>query len=188
MHPITQRTPQIFLAYAPRAGLRCAVAYLASGNDVYGWFTGPVDGRLESSYFVLEDYYTADETRYVAVAEGDLHSGWTSDEARCHELAALQDAFVHEWLFYAADPGAAAQLEEYARGELAAGEAAIRFERLNRFSKLQPNWTCYSPEFEHGVLECLARRWRLDYRIPGALSPAGGSGSGSLARVLTGMS
>ncbi|HEY4998568.1 MAG TPA: hypothetical protein VII36_05470 [Usitatibacter sp.] len=181
MLPITLRTPQIFIAYAPRAGLRCAVAYLASEKDVYGWFVGSANGRLESSYFLLEDYYAPGETRYVAVAEGDLHSDWTRDEARCHELAALQDAFVHEWLFYKADPGAAAQLEEYARGELAAGDGAIRFERLHRLSKLQPNWTFYSPGFEDGVLECLARHWPLDYRsIPKVPRPAE-SESGNVA-------
>jgi hypothetical protein len=113
---------------------------------------------------MLENYYTPGEARFVAVAETDLHSGWTADEARCHELARLQDSFVHEWLAYRAQPEAAAQLDEYARAELAAGEVVVRFERLNKFSKLQPTWTYYSPHFEHGVLESLARRWPLDYR------------------------
>jgi hypothetical protein len=158
------QTPAIFMAYAPRAGLRCAIAYLTSHRDVYGWYTGGVDGRLESAYFVLEDYYSPGGSRFAAVAEGDLHSGWTAGEARRHELARLQDAFVHEWLVYRAQPEAIAQLDEYARAELAAGDVMVRFERLNRFSKLQPNWTYYSPAFEHGVLQGLAKHWALDYR------------------------
>lgn len=158
-------TPRIFLCYAPRgAGLRCAVAYVAAGRDAHGWFTGPGEAEMESAYFVLEDYYTPRETRYVAVADSELHSKWTADEAMCHELARLQDAFAHEWLFYRGDPGAEAQLAQYAQGELAAGIVSIRFDKLARLSKEQPNWTFYSPEFEHGVLETLSRHWPLDYR------------------------
>jgi len=159
------REPRIFVCYAPRAGLRCAVAYLAGERDAYGWFTGRAEGGIESAYFVLEDFYTPRETRYVAVPEAELHSKWTGDEAMCHELAELQEAFRREWLFYHSDPGAAAQLEEYARAELADGEVNVRFERLNRFSKAQANWTYYSHDCEHAVIESLSERWPLDYRV-----------------------
>ena len=158
-------TPRVFLCYAPRgAGLRSAVVYVPTARDARGWFTGPGEGGLESAYFVLEDYYTPRETRYVAVRDKALHTKWTTDEAMCHELAGLQDAFMHEWLFYRGDPGAAAQLGRYAQGELAAGAANVRFDKLNRLSKEQPNWTWYSPQFEHGVLETLSRHWPLDFR------------------------
>jgi hypothetical protein len=160
------RTPRIFLCYAPRGpGLRCAVAYVPAGNDARGWFTGAGERGLESAYFVLEDFYTPLETRYVAVADADLHARWTRDEAMCHELAQLQEDFSREWLFYRSDPRAAAQVGQYARDELALGEVNVRFDRLNRFSKLQPNWTHYSREFEHGVLKCLGKHWPLDYRV-----------------------
>lgn len=156
--------PRVFIAYAPRAGLRCAVAYLASGTDVYGWYTGPSPaGALESRYFVLEDFYTTQPTRSIAVHDDDLHAGWIDDEARCHELAELQDAFVHEWLFYRADPAAAGEVEKYASGELALGDVNVKFARLARFSKLQATWVYASPEFERAVLELLAPRWVLDY-------------------------
>ncbi len=161
------RNARVFLSYAPRAGLRCALAYLAGDRHAWGWFTGPGEARLESAYFVLEDFYTPLETRYVAVAESDLHAKWTRDEAMCHELAQLQETFTREWLFYRTDPQAAAQLEQYARAELAMGDANVPFERLNRFSKLQPAWTYYSHDFEHGVLKCLGKHWPLDYRIEG---------------------
>lgn len=158
------RNPRIFICYAPRAGLRCALAYLASERDVYGWFVGGSERGMESAYFLVEDFYTPHRARYVAVAEADLHSRWTRDEAMCHELAQLQDAFAREWLCSRADPGAARELAAYARAELAAGDVMVRYERLNQLSKLQPNWTHYSPDFEHGVLEYLARHWPLDYR------------------------
>ena len=160
------RTPRIFLCYAPRAGLRCAATYLAGPRDAYGWFTGPDEGgALRSAYFVLEDFYTPRETRYTEVAEADLHSKWTRDEARCHELAQLQEALRREWLFFSSDPEANAERAEYERGELAAGEVAIRFERLNRLAKDAPDWTYYSHDCEHAVLKCLSARWPLDYRI-----------------------
>ena len=160
-------TPNVFLAYAPRgAGLRCAVAYLASGRDAYGWFTGPcLDLSVVSRYFLLEDLYTAAPARYEEVDQGELHSAWSLDEVRRHELARLQEAFAREWLCYRNDPRAAADFAAYASAELAAGAVSVRFARLDLFSKLQPNWTFYSSGFEHTVLRHLARRWPLEYAV-----------------------
>jgi hypothetical protein len=155
--------PHVFFAYAPRGvGLRCAVAYLASRRDAYGWFTGPRDGGVESAFFVLEDFYSPRETRYLAVREEDLHGGLL-EEARSHELARMQEAFRREWLVYRSDPHAGAELGAYADAELAAGPVAVRFERLAKFSKLHANWTYYSHGFESGVLGFLARHWPLDF-------------------------
>lgn len=157
------RNPRVFIAYAPRAGLRCAVVYLSSETDVYGWYTGPNWGNaLESRYFILEDFYTTRPTRSIAIRDDDLHAGWTDDEARCHELAELQDAFMHEWLFYRAEPDAAAEVAKYARAELALGDVNVKFDRLARFSRQQPAWTFASPGFDMGVLQYLAARWPLD--------------------------
>jgi len=159
------RAPNVFLAYAPRgAGLRCALAYLASERDVYGWFIGlRPDAVMASAFFLLEDFYTNRMTRYEAVDEANLHSAWTLDEQRRHELARMQETFSREWLFYRDDAHAAAELQAYTEAELAAGEVNIRFERLARFSTLQPNWTFYSAGFERPVLQSLAKRWPLEY-------------------------
>lgn len=165
----SMRDPEVFLAYAPRGpGLRCAVAYLASERDVYGWFTGlRDDASVASAYFLLEDFYTPRETRFEAVGETDLHSHWSLDEARRHELARMQEAFAREWLVYRGQPQAAADLQAYADAELAVGELNVRFERLPKFSTVQPNWTFYSPNFERPVLASLAKRWPLDYQPDG---------------------
>ena len=160
-------TPNVFLAYAPRGpGLRCAVAYLSSGHDVYGWFSGPGrDGSVAACYFFSENFYSTAPASYEAVPQADLHSDWALDEPRRHELARMQEAFAHEWLFYRDEPRAAAELQAYHEAELATGELNVRFERLGRFSTLQPNWTHYSPGFEHSVLRHLAKRWPLEYRL-----------------------
>ena len=101
--------PNVFLAYAPRGiGLRCAVAYLVSARDAYGWFTGPrLDLGVASRYFLLEDYYSAGAVRHEEVDETELHSRWSLDEPRRHELARLQQGFAREWLCYRADAWAA---------------------------------------------------------------------------------
>jgi hypothetical protein len=160
-------TPNIFIAYAPRgAGLRCALAYLGAGRDVYGWFTGPrADASVAAEFFLIEDFYTNRPTRYASVEASALHSGWPLDEERRHELARMQEAFAHEWLFYRDDERAAAELARYAEAELASGALNLRFERLARLSTLQPNWTFYSPQFERSVLRHLAKRWPLEYRF-----------------------
>jgi hypothetical protein len=161
--------PRFFLAYAPRgAGLRCALAYLESGRDVYGWFAGPRDDTtVARCYFLLEDLHAAKAPRYDAVHETDLHSAWSLDEARRHELAQMQEAFSREWLFYRGDPGAERELQAYAEAELAAGAINVRFERLAKFDTRQPNWTHYSPKFERTVLRHLSGRWPLEFRLHG---------------------
>ncbi|OGA72256.1 MAG: hypothetical protein A3G81_16000 [Betaproteobacteria bacterium RIFCSPLOWO2_12_FULL_65_14] len=163
------RTPNVFLAYAPRGiGLRCALAYLASERDVYGWFLGARDdARTVSAFFLLEDFYSNRPTRYEAVDEANLHSGWSLGEERRHELARLQETVSREWLFYPDDARAVAELQAYAEAELAAGEVNVRIERLAKFSRLQPNWTFYSPGFERPVLHFLAKRWPLEYSPEG---------------------
>lgn len=168
------KTPSIFIAYAPRgAGLRCALACVGTGRDLYGWFTGPrADGHIAAEFFLLEDFYSNRPTRYETVDTAALHSHWSLDEARRHELAEMQDAFAHEWLFYRDDASAAAELAAYAEAELAAGEVNVRFERLARFSTLQPNWTHYSPHFERPVLRHLSKRWSLEYRYDPEETPA----------------
>lgn len=164
------RTPNVFLAYAPRGiGLRCALAYLASERDVYGWYLGPRDdARTASAFFLLEDFYGNRPTRYEAVDEANLHSAWSLGEERRHELARVQETVSREWLFYRDDPRAVAELQAYAEAELAAGgEVNIRIERLAKFSTLQPNWTFYSAGFERPVLHFLAKRWPLEYSLEG---------------------
>lgn len=162
----TMHTPNAFLAYAPRgAGLRCALAYLASERDAYGWFTGPRDDTsIASCFFLLEEFYTNRLTRYEAVDQPELHAAWSLDEGRRHELARMQEAFAHEWLFHRDETRAPAELQAYAEAELASGEVNVRFKRLAKFSTAQPNWTCYSSRFERPVLNYLAKRWPLEYR------------------------
>jgi hypothetical protein len=162
------QTPNVFIAYAPRGpGLRCAVAYLQVGRDIYGWFTGPrLDLGTASSYFLLADFFSGLTARYEAVGEPDLHSHWSLEEQRRHEVARLRDMVAREWLFYSDDPRAGVEFEAYREAELAApGEVNVRFERLSRFSTQQPNWTYYSPGFEASVLRHLAKRWPLEYRL-----------------------
>lgn len=141
-------SPEIFLAHDPhRAGLRCAVAYLSSERDVYGWFTGTrQDGSIASAYFLLEDFHANARGRYEAVEAPDLHSDWSLEEARRHELARMQEAFAAEWLSFAGD------------------KASVREERLGKLSTAHPTWTFYSPHFERAVLNRLAGHWVLEYR------------------------
>ncbi|HUJ86328.1 MAG TPA: hypothetical protein VLX30_05695 [Burkholderiales bacterium] len=174
--------PRVFLAYSPRGvGVECALVYAKEGKDAYGWYTGPREGRLASAYFLLEGFYVVSEPAFLAAAGADPYAGWTHDytdtggaaqldppvridDALCHAMVRLQDAFVHEWLFYRAGNAAQAEIALYGEAELAVGEVNIRFRRLNKFSRLQPTWTYYSLECEHSMLAFMMRRWPLDYR------------------------
>ena len=160
------QTPRTFLAYAPRGpALRCAVAYIERGQDVAGWYAGNGLSGAESAYFILDDFHTPREARLRSVPDIELHSRWTTDEGLIHDLAHLQEVFMKEWLFHRGEDGAALQLARYADAGLATGILNVRYERLARFSKEQPTWTCWSRDFERGVLVPLSRRWPLDYRM-----------------------
>lgn len=145
------QTPNVFIAYEPRMlSLHCALAYLKSGDDAYGWFTGPRrDGTVASCYFLLERFYANAPDCYAAVDHADLHSAWLLDEARRHELARMQASFADEWLLNWEDPR----------------EVSLRAERLERLSRSHAVWTFYSPSFERPVLKHLARHWPLAYRL-----------------------
>ena len=153
------RTPETFLAHAPRGeGLRCALAYLSDGRDVYGWFTGTRrDASIASRYFLIENYYTNQPIAYEEVDASHLHAAWPLDEARRHELARVQEIFVREWLQDTQVPAGWSGLQ-------------VRSDRLDRFSRLQPTWTHYSRGFAGGVLRALSKRWPLEYQSepPGA--------------------
>ena len=86
------------------------------------------------------------------------------DDEICHRLEQVQDAFVAEWIFYRDDPSANADIEAYARDEIALGAVNIRHRRMTKLSRLQATWTYYSKECERQVIEYLMRRWPLDFR------------------------
>jgi hypothetical protein len=136
------KTPQLFVASAPDgAGLSCAIAYLVSDSDAYGWFVGRrQDGSYVGAYFLLEDLFANAPTAYEAV--GDVHDDWGLDEAARHELAAMQDAFASEWLVFSE------------------GRVSVHPDRLGRLS----DGTFHSPEFSDVVLRHLTKHWPLEYR------------------------
>jgi hypothetical protein len=134
--------PHVFLACAAQPpALSCAVAYLVSGYDAYGWFIGRRnDGSYASAYFLLEDLFAGAPGRYEAVA--DVHADWSLGERLRHELAAMQEIFAREWLAY---------------GE---GSVSVRGDQLGKLSK----GAFYSRNFERPVLNHLSKHWPLEYR------------------------
>ena len=147
------RSPEIFLAHAPRGeGLRCALAYLCDQRDVYGWFTGPRrDATIASRFFLIVGYFTNQPIAYEEIDTGDLHSRWSLDEARRHDLARMQEAFVREWLQDREVPAGLCGLQ-------------VRADMLTRFDAHQPNWTYCSRGLSRSVLRFLGKRWPLEYR------------------------
>lgn len=170
--------PQCFIAYVPRGvGLLCALVYVARGNDVYGWWTGPVNGEYQTSFFQLANYFSRNESAFYATKGGDLYGGWVYDydtqlpvldkpvavdDALCHELEHMQFAFAREWLSFAGDEDAAQEAARYHEGELAHQDVNVKFHRLNKLNKDHPVWTYRSAGFDRGILRRLIRDWPLE--------------------------
>lgn len=172
--------PQSFVAYAPRgAGLLVAMTYIVDSVNVAGWWIGHRDYSYESAYFLLENFYSTHPTEFFASTGSDIYGGWRDNFARrpsqlqspirvedalCHRLAEMQDAFASEWLFFDTDNNAQAELTQYAEAELALRDVNIRFEKLTRLNREAPVWRYQSHAFEYRVLDYMQSRWPLDYR------------------------
>lgn len=171
---------QCHLAYAPRgAGLLLAVAYRVEGDAVAGWWIGHRDASYHPAYFLLENYFSTHPATFLATAGSDLYGGWRfdytraeprlddpvpADDALCHRLEQLQDAFAGEWLFFRGNPGADAELAEYARCELGVQDVGIRCTQLDKLDRSEALWTYRSHDFDFGLLDFLSSRWPLEYR------------------------
>jgi len=173
-------TPQAFVAYAPQGpGLRCAMLYFAAGEDLWGWYIGPMGKLLVADYFQVAGFHALREPRYEAVDIAGMHGRWVENRAMCRELARMQEQFARDWLVYGSAGEARAELASYERAGLAAGEVNLRFARLAELSRTLPEWTYTSPAFEPAVLTWLAARWALDYRpAPVAVRQLNGGRSG----------
>jgi hypothetical protein len=177
---LTVKMPQCHLAYAPRgAGLLLAMTYLVDQDAVAGWWIGHRDASYHPAYFLLENYYSARPTRFLATSGSDLYGGWHFDYARaeprladpvpvndalCHHLERTQDAFAGEWLFFRGNPGAEAEFDEYARRELGVQDVGIRCAQLDKLDRSDVVWTYRSHDFDFGLLDFLSLRWPLEYR------------------------
>jgi len=169
--------PRIFFAFAPMgAGLMCAVVYIESGNDVYGWWCGYQDGHFPSAFFKLEDFFSTRTTAFFTTEGSDLYGGWKTDysigkperidpslpveEDMCHELDRLQGAFADEWLF---PDGDEAETDAYRHHDLPVLDINIKSRKLNKLDKGDVVWTYRSKEFDRDVLDYLTARWPLEY-------------------------
>ena len=177
--PMTEH--EVFLAYAPRgAGLLCAVCYFKedSGLDLCGWWIGFKDHGYIPAYFTLQNFYTLEDTAFLATEGSDLYGGWRYDYSRsrplldaslrvddalAHRLEQLQELFFHEWLFDRSDPGASEELAWYAAEELAVQDLNIQHQRLNKLDRHDAVWIYRSRGLDGQVIDYLSARWPLDY-------------------------
>jgi hypothetical protein len=171
--------PGAYIAYTPRGpGLECAITYFVHGDDVYGWWIGFKDYTYPSAFFKLERFFADADTVFYATGGSDVYGGWRYqysrsrpeldrpipiDDAICHQLDHLQDAFTNEWLWLKGDPGSAEESAAYARDELAVEDVNIKHRRLGKLKKDAPVWTYESHGLNLTILEYLSARWPLEY-------------------------
>ncbi|MBP0632860.1 hypothetical protein J8I34_28145 [Cupriavidus sp. AcVe19-6a] len=173
--------PFSYLAYEPKGpGLMCAVMVIVEGENVYGWYTGPVRDKLVAAFFMLEHYYSTHETALYHSVDDDVYGEWVLTyppveidagryspvpEPLGHALERAQDAFAADWLFYCDDPAAAADVAWYREHNRPLKRAGIRHGKLNKFEQGQIVWTYASPGMDLNVIDFLRLRWPLDYAL-----------------------
>jgi len=171
--------PQHYLAYAPRGpGLECAVVYFAENDHVYGWWIGFKDYQYPSAFFMLENFFSVRDTVFLATEGADVYGGWRYvysrkqprlaeprpvQDAICHKLERLQDAFVNEWLWFRGASGSEGEARAYEQAELALQHVNLKHRHLSALRKDAPVWTAESHDLNLEVIEYLVARWPLDY-------------------------
>src|ERR1035437_9740524 len=74
---IGMREPFANLAYAPRGpGLLYAVLLFAVEKYVYGWYTRPQAATIAAGFFMLQDFYSRDDTVLYRCVQDDVYDGW----------------------------------------------------------------------------------------------------------------
>ena len=106
----------------------CAVFFLASRSNVYGWYTGSEQGTFPACYFMLEHFYSSLPTVFYRTTDNSPYAHWVKEsgetetllvdhspvpEVLMHELDRLQFIFITEWLFYPQEPGSATEVDAY---------------------------------------------------------------------------
>ena len=171
--------PASYLAYTPRgAGLLCALFYFTADEDVFGWYTGSQEGEYPAAFFMLENFYSPQQTFFFRSREDDVYGTWlkhTPDgdvpvegrtlvpDSACHELERLQFAFIREWIFYADDDAAGKECAEYRGQGLPVQAVNIRSRKLNKLDKNDLIWTFATATVDMNVISFLMRHWPLDH-------------------------
>jgi len=171
--------PASYLAYTPRgAGVLCALFYFAADKHVLGWYTGSQQGEFPATFFMLENFYSSEQTFFYRSQEDDVYGTWlkyTPDgdmpvkgrelvpDAACHELEHLQFTFIREWLFYPDDDGADNESAEYRKQGLPVQAVNIRSRKLNKLDKNDLIWTYATATVDMNVISFLMRHWPLDH-------------------------
>ncbi|MGG1943419.1 hypothetical protein AB1286_20340 [Trinickia sp. NRRL B-1857] len=173
--------PAAYIAYQPLGhGLVCAVMVLVDGSDVYGWYAGPLRGQYVSAFFMLEHYYSIHETAFYHSVGDDVYDDWVLayppkdiglgprsplPQGVGHELERAQAAFVAEWLVFSEDEAHAADVEWYRARSLPLEHVGIRCDKLPKFTETPLEWTYASPALDLNIIECLRKRWPLDFAL-----------------------
>ena len=173
------KEPFAYLAYAAHeAQIACALYYFTAEENVYGWYVGAEEGRFPASYFMLENFYSVHNVAFYRSRQDDVYDGWAVITRKgeieinrpvpvpdrfCHELEHLQDMFVREWLFYAADREASREVEAYRAQGLPLRHVNIKAGKLNRLNRDDRFWTYATPGLDLNVISYLKRHWWLDY-------------------------
>lgn len=176
--------PRAFLAAEPDGrGVRVAMFYFPSGSDVGGWFAGATGSGFAARFFWLDRFYDGDGTQVFISAADDVHGDWLAvsldhgravaraidpplpvSEDAARELDRIQDFFAREWLFFAEDPEAGADVVAYRELGLPVHAVNIRAKRLGRLQPANGARIERTLDFDLQVIDYLQRRWPLDYR------------------------
>lgn len=174
-------TPAVYVAFEPTGrGLLCAVIYTVADGDVYGWWIGRQDQAYPSAFFMLPAFLTSASPAFLATRGTDAFGGWAFDyaaprpaldqpipidEALRDRLNELQSTFASEWLFRAEDKTIVRDLGDYARLGVTVQEVNVKSNRLKQMTKAEPVWTYSGHGLSMEIVEYLATRWPLDYRL-----------------------
>lgn len=146
----------------------CALSYIESDHDVYGWHLEAVRHRFTAEYFMLEDYFANTKTLLYRSIEDDVYGAWIRDfppsenpihcplpEIARHTLEQMQFELIQEWLFFQDDPASAAEVAAYRSQNLPLHIVNVKAKRLSRCNKHKNLLIYASPGFNFYIVDFL---------------------------------
>lgn len=168
--------PKVHISFFPKDTVSIhAVFYVEAEADIYGWYGVGGSNRFSGAFFMVENFYATRATVLHRSVHGDVYGAWVADyprnrdgdrnrcpvpEALRHELERIQSEFMQEWLFFKNDPDIDSELALYRTKDLPINALNIRFNRLHRFTKREPDWSYSTSGADLNVIEFLQKNLR----------------------------
>jgi hypothetical protein len=167
---------KVYIAYSQGdSNFVTAMFYVEVDIDIYGWHMVARDHQVNTSFFMIENFYDDCTPNLYRSLANDVYELWVPDyppanatircpipDAVMHELERIQSHFIQEWLFFDGDPDIGSEIAAYRSCGLPVQAANIKYRKLNKFDKEAEIWTHKTPGADFNIPVFIERHGRFN--------------------------